>query len=200
MNREGRAEREQRFERLYRETAKNLLAFLARRTSNPEDATDLLAETYTIAWRRLDDIPEGTQATLWLFGVARNLLVKSGHRQRSQQGLVHDLTQELARLAAYRPETTDDGLTDKMQACLRKLPAKQREILLLTAWEGLKPREIAKITGSTANIVRVRLHHARQQLARELRPARTCESRSAQGRTPALPGHRGGNLARPKDR
>jgi RNA polymerase sigma-70 factor (ECF subfamily) len=44
-------------------------------------------------------------------------------------------------------------------------------VLLLAAWEGLKPREIAKVTNSTANVVRVRLHHARQQLARELRPA-----------------------------
>jgi RNA polymerase sigma-70 factor, ECF subfamily len=172
MNREDRAEREQRFEALYRATAKDLLVFIARRTPEPEEATDLLAEAYTVAWRRLDEIPPSTQATLWLFGVARNLLMKSSHQHRSQQNLVHDLTQELARLAAYRPETTDDGLTDKMQACLQRLPAKQREILLLTAWEGLKPREIAKITGSTANIVRVRLHHARQQLARELRPAR----------------------------
>ncbi len=173
MNREDRAERERRFEEIYRATARDLLAFIARRTPDPEEATDLLAEAYTVAWRRLDEIPPATQATPWLFGVARNLLMKSSHQQRSGQSLVHDLTQELARLAAYRPETTDDGLTDKMQACLQKLPTKQREILLLTAWEGLKPREIAKITGSTANIVRVRLHHARQQLARELRPART---------------------------
>jgi RNA polymerase sigma factor (sigma-70 family) len=173
MNREHQADRERRFEELYRSTAKHLLAFIARRTTEPEEATDLLAETYTVAWRRLDEIPPGTQATLWLFGVARNLLMKNAHQHRSQQNLVHDLTQELARLAAYRPETTDDGLTDKMQACLKRLPAKQREILLLTAWEGLKPREIAKITGSTANIVRVRLHHARQRLAQELRPART---------------------------
>jgi RNA polymerase sigma-70 factor, ECF subfamily len=128
---------------------------------------------YTVAWRRLDEIPPGIQATLWLFGVARNLLMKSSHQQRSQQNLVHDLTQELARLAAYRPETADEELTEKMTACLQRLPAKQREVLLLTAWEGLKPREIAKITGSTANIVRVRLHHARQQLARELRPTTT---------------------------
>jgi RNA polymerase sigma-70 factor (ECF subfamily) len=111
MNREDRAERDQRFEELYRATAKDLLAFIARRTPDPEEATDLLAEAYTIAWRRLDEIPPATQATLWLFGVARNLLMKSSHQQRSQQALVHDLTQELARLAAYRPQTTDDGLT-----------------------------------------------------------------------------------------
>jgi RNA polymerase sigma-70 factor, ECF subfamily len=172
MSEQGRAELEQRFDELYRSTAKDLLAYLARRTSDPEDATDLLAETYAIAWRRLNDIPPGRQATLWLFGIARNLLMKRGDQRRSQQRLVHDLTQELARLAAHRPEPTDQGLTDRMHACLQRLPAKQREILLLTAWEELKPREIAKVTGSTANIVRVRLHQARQQVARELRAGR----------------------------
>lgn len=173
MTHEDRMEREQQFNEIYRSTSKDLLVFIARRAADPEHATDLLAEVYTVAWRRLDAIPPGTQARLWLFGVARNLLMKSSHQQRSQQTLVHELTQELARLAAYRPETDDAALTDKLQACLQKLPTKQREILLLTAWEGLKPREIAKITGSTANVVRVRLHHARQQLARELRPAKT---------------------------
>jgi RNA polymerase sigma factor (sigma-70 family) len=170
MRSEDAAEREQRFEVLYQATAKNLLAFIVRRAADPEQAADLLAEAYTVAWRRLDEIPSGLQATLWLYGVARNLLMKSNGQQRSRQALVHDLTRELARLAAYRPETTDEGLTETMTACLARLPEKQREVLLLTAWEGLKPREIAKITGSTANVVRVRLHHARQQLARELRP------------------------------
>jgi RNA polymerase sigma-70 factor, ECF subfamily len=173
MNRQDRTSREARFEELYRSSAKDLLAFLTRRASGPEEATDLLAEVYIVAWRRLDKMPTDDGARLWLFGVARNLLMKSSQRHRSHQALVRDLTNELARLPAYQSDATDDGLNDKVRAGLEKLPVKEREVLQLTAWEGLKPREIAKVTGSTANIVRVRLHHARQQLARELRPART---------------------------
>ena len=70
----------------------------------------------------------------------------------------------------YESDATDDGLTNRVRACLQKLPETEREVLLLTAWEGLKPRRIAKVTGSTANLVRVRLHHARQRLAAELSP------------------------------
>ena len=103
MNREDRAERERRFEELYRATAKDLLAFIARRTPEPEEATDFLAEAYTVAWRRLDEIPPATQATLWLFGVARNLLMKSSHQHRSQQNLVHDLTQEAGTASGLPP-------------------------------------------------------------------------------------------------
>lgn len=70
----------------------------------------------------------------------------------------------------YESAATDDGLTDRVRACLQNLPETEREVLLLTAWEGLKPRQIAKVTRSTANLVRVRLHHARQRLAAELSP------------------------------
>jgi RNA polymerase sigma-70 factor (ECF subfamily) len=170
MSRQDPSSREVRFEALYRATAKDLLAFLTRRASDAEGATEILAEVYIIAWRRLDKVPPGDGARLWLFGVARNLLIKSNKRHHSHQALVHDLTIELTRLPVYQSETTDDGLNDMMRASLQNLPAKQREVLLLTAWEELKPREIAKVTGSTANVVRVRLHHARQRVARELRP------------------------------
>jgi RNA polymerase sigma factor (sigma-70 family) len=171
MSHPDQASREARFEDLYRSTATDLLAFLTRRASDPEEATDILAEVYLIAWRRLDSVPTDQGARLWLFGVARNLIMKDNQRERSHQALVHDITQELARLGACRPETTDGRLAEKTRACLEKLPAKQREVLLLNAWDGLKPREIAKMTGSTANLVRVRLHHARRALARELRPS-----------------------------
>ena len=170
MRRPTRSNPEACFEELYRSTAPDLLAFLARRASNPEEATDLLAEVYLVAWRRLDKVPTDQRARLWLFGVARNLIMKDAQRHQSHQALVRDVTHELARLAAYQPETVDEDLADRMRACLNNLPTTQREVLLLTAWEGLKPREIAKVTGATANQVRVRLHHARQALARELRP------------------------------
>lgn len=170
MNSQGHPSRDKRFEDLYRTTAADLLAFLTRRASDPEAAADLLAEVYLVAWRRLDKLPGDEGARLWLFGVARNLIMKNSQRQQSHQALISELTHHLTRLADYRPEATDDGHAERIRTGLDKLPAKQREVLLLTAWEGLKPREIAKVTGTTANIVRVRLHHARQALARELRP------------------------------
>jgi RNA polymerase sigma-70 factor (ECF subfamily) len=43
-----------------------------RRTDNADDAADVIAETFLTAWRRLDEIPAGDQARLWLYGVARH--------------------------------------------------------------------------------------------------------------------------------
>ncbi len=64
---------EQRFDQLYRETSDDVLGYLLRRVADgEEDAADALAETYAAAWRKLDTLPEGDRARLWLFGAARN--------------------------------------------------------------------------------------------------------------------------------
>lgn len=63
-----------RFEQLYRETYPALLGHLLRRVSGPTAAADVLAETYLVAWRRIQDVPVGGDARPWLFGVARRAL------------------------------------------------------------------------------------------------------------------------------
>jgi RNA polymerase sigma-70 factor (ECF subfamily) len=63
---------------------------------------------------------------------------------------------------------------------LAALPVRDREILTMTAWEGLTPKQIAAVMGTSANIVRVRLHRARALLRRQLeleRPVTRCSER-----------------------
>jgi len=155
------------FERLFRETRTDLLAYLLRRTAEPEDAADLLAETYLVAWGKIDAVPQGEQARLWLFGVARNLLLKGATRRRSRHVLAERLAVELR--GAVRPyDAAAEDERGALRAALSALSDRDREIVTLTAWEGLTPRAIAAITGSSANVVRVRLHRARARLRREL--------------------------------
>lgn len=153
------------FEQLFRCTRDDLLAYLLRRTASAEDAADLLAETYLIAWRKFDALPEGERARLWLFGVARNLLLKGAGARRSRSVLAERLAEELARAVPIE-EPGHDG--EALRAALSRLSERDREIVTLTAWEGLTPKQIAAVTGSSANIVRVRLHRARARLQREL--------------------------------
>jgi RNA polymerase sigma-70 factor (ECF subfamily) len=61
------------FEELVHETRDDLLAYAMRRAASPEDAADVLSETYLIAWRKLEQVPPGDSARLWLFGVAANV-------------------------------------------------------------------------------------------------------------------------------
>lgn len=159
------------FEQLFRDTRTDLLAYIMRRSPSAEDAADMLAETYLIAWRKLDAIPTDERARLWLFGVARNLLLKGASRRRSHHALVERLAGELR--SAHPPHTpVEDERSSALRAALAALPERDREILMLTAWEGLTPKQIAAVMGTPVNLVRVRLHRARTGLKRDIPPRR----------------------------
>jgi RNA polymerase sigma factor (sigma-70 family) len=144
-----------------------LLAYIVRRSKSAEDAADVLAETYLVAWQKLDVIPAGEQARLWLFGVARNLVLKSGSRRRSSHALAERLAGEL-RSAHPTHAPVEDERSSALRGALGMLSERQREVVLLAAWEGLTPKEIAAVTGAPVNLVRVRLHRGRTRLRREL--------------------------------
>lgn len=158
--------REARFERLVADTSSDLLAYAARRVESPEDAADVVAETFLIAWRKLDKLPRGDGSRLWLFGVARNVLKRGAHRERVEYAAVERLAVELRDSIAVA--SGDDARSSELRSSLEALPEPQREVLLLAAWEELTPREIAAVTGVPVNLVRVRLHRARARLQREL--------------------------------
>lgn len=154
--------REQRFERLFRETRADVMAYLVRRARTMEDAADALSETYTAAWRKLDSLPEGDRARLWLFGAARNELRMASRRERADDALITELAGELQAVHGERVQVADSE--EALWTALSGLSALNREILTLTAWEGLAPREIAAVLGLSPNVVRIRLHHARRDL------------------------------------
>jgi RNA polymerase sigma-70 factor, ECF subfamily len=153
---------EQRFTRLYQETRGDMLAYLVRRSRTVEDATDALAETYAAAWQKLHKLPEGQGARLWLFGAARNELRMAERRTQTANHLATDLADRL-RLSDGEPTHTDDN-TAPINAALGKLSRIDYEIITLTAWEVLTPREIAAVLGLSPNVVRIRLHRARSQV------------------------------------
>jgi RNA polymerase sigma factor (sigma-70 family) len=154
------------FEQLFQSTRKDLLAYIVRRASTSEDAADVLAETYLIAWQKLEAVPEGDRARLWLFGVARNVLLRDASRRSSGVLLLERLAGDL-RLA-YPPHAPPDEQAADVWAALAALAEMDREILTLAAWDGLTPTQIAAVLGCSPNLVRVRLHRARTRLKRQL--------------------------------
>ncbi len=156
--------RQSRFERLVAETSSDLLAYSLRRATSPEDAADVVAETFLIAWRKIDKLPPGAEARLWLFGVARNVLRRGSRKLRLEHDAVERLGRELRQ--AIAPAQSEESPV--LRSALAALPESQREVLLLAAWEELTPREIAAVTGVPVNLVRVRLHRARARLRGEL--------------------------------
>jgi len=160
--RNPRDARERRFNELYRATRVDVLSYLVRRARNLDDAADALSETYAAAWVKLDRLPEGDGARLWLFGAARIELLRAAERSRLSDSVITSLADEIrSTLSNHYPAV---GIDADLMTAMSHLSAQDQEILKLTAWEELTPREIAIVSGLSPNVVRVRLHRARRQL------------------------------------
>jgi RNA polymerase sigma factor (sigma-70 family) len=155
--------RTQRFEHMFRQNYPAVRGYALRRTS-PEAAQDAVSETFLVAWRRLDDVPE--DALPWLYGVARRVLAN----QRRSSGRAAALEQ---RLAGAEPALLGDpaervGEAEVVRAALARLPERDREALMLVAWHGLSGVRAARAAGCTRAAFAVRLHRARKRLADQL--------------------------------
>lgn len=168
---------EKRFDGLYRETSDDVFAYLARRSRTAEDAADALAETYAAAWRKLDSLPDGDQTRLWLFGAARNELRRTARRLRAEDDLGATLASDSRPSWEEGPDVADGD--DAMRDALTTLSGLDYEIVTLTAWDELTPREIAVVLGLSANVVRIRLHRARSNLRELLKRDQRLEARPA---------------------
>ncbi|WP_336026587.1 RNA polymerase sigma factor [Geodermatophilus sp. FMUSA9-8] len=150
-----------RFEELYRDTRTPLLAYLSRRAP-ADDAADLLAEVYLVAWRRRADLPAGDEQRLWLYGVARRLVAEHYRTSGTRADAEHE-----AGDAVNRPQSPPISARDTaVHRALDSLNDVDRELVTLTVWERLSPAEAARVVGISANTARVRLHRARARLGR----------------------------------
>ncbi|GAA3126348.1 RNA polymerase sigma factor [Streptosporangium carneum] len=158
-----------RFEIVYRETYGRITAYTVRRCASPQDAADVVAETFAIAWRRIGELPDGEEAALWLYGVARKVLANHRRGEFRRQARNVRLDTEMADLYGASP---DSGVELRAIAQIfQSLSDDDRELLSLVAWEGLDRQEIAVVLGLSRNAVRVRLHRARRRFARALAEA-----------------------------
>jgi RNA polymerase sigma factor (sigma-70 family) len=154
--------RTQRFETLFREHYPAVRGYALRRTS-PDAAQDAVAETFLVAWRRFEDVPE--DALPWLFGVARRVLAN----QRRSAGRSAALTDRLGATAAETGSHEEGvGEADALRSALARLSEQDREALMLVAWHGLSGVRAARAAGCTRAAFAVRLHRARRRLAAQL--------------------------------
>ncbi len=154
---------------MYRAHARRIFAYALRRTSRDE-ASDVVAETFLVAWRRLREVPDDPLP--WLIGVARNVVA---NRQRSSRRRM-DLSSKLAQEATSAPQAALDPaeMSDARHAihdALTRLRPWDQEALRLIAWDGLDHKQAAQAMGCTSSTFAVRLHRARRRFEAQLASA-----------------------------
>lgn len=160
---------EERFEALYLDNGDAVVGYCVRRLG-VDDGNDAAADVFVTAWRRLDACPQGDEARLWLFGVARRVVANKRRSAARRTTLLH-------RITSHRPDhvagpesiTVRNSEYDEVLAAIEKLPDKYREVIILSEWDGLGRDVIAELQGVQRSAIDQRMSRAYKKLDRLLR-------------------------------
>lgn len=163
-------DRRRRFEEIWGQHRLQLLAYCVRRVAAP-DAEDACAEVFLVVWRRLDRVPYPPETLLYLYGVAGRVLANQ-HRSTRRRSR---LDSRLASLGVTPPDEPIHVVvrSDEVQMvrnALSRLKPRDREIVMLDAWEKLTREQIAGVLGMTRAAVDQSIHRSYRRLGRVLAP------------------------------
>jgi RNA polymerase sigma-70 factor (ECF subfamily) len=156
------------FERVFDDAYRPLVAYARRRTGDESEADDVVAEVFTVAWRRrrerLGDSPPNGSELPWLYGIAANV-IRNQRRSRGRRLRLVERLEAQPRSPSIDPA---DVAATTLRAALDRLSFDDQELLRLVAWEGLTHAEIGSALGISTNAVGIRAHRARKRLEAEL--------------------------------
>ncbi len=167
---DGTPSADARFRSLYEEYYDPMRDYCLRRLPS-DDTNDALAEIFMVAWRRLDTVPDGDQARLWLFGVARKVIstTRRGARRRVRLAAKAIAIGDSASLAV---DTESLVVRRSQDAALMKaiatLKPDDQELVRLKAWEELSHTDIGEVLGISAHAVDMRLNRALRKVGKAM--------------------------------
>lgn len=166
------------FEELFREHARSVFRYVARRAAR-DDADDLTADVLAVAWRRRAEVPEGHELA-WLYRTAS--FTVANHHRKARPVLLEVL-----------PEGADQATPEllvvadtEVRAALATLSGRDREVLLLTAWDGVDGDGLAETLGISRGGADAALSRARARLRAAWESQGTGDPQDA-GRAGAVP-------------
>src|SRR5262245_54792253 len=125
-------ERRRRFEALFASYRSDVVAYCSWRAGSGGEAQDAAAEVFLTAWRRLDRIPDGDRARVWLYATARRVLANQRRSRRRRLALEERLVLEASVHDEPAAPSREETL---VREALGRLPVRDREALLLAEWE-----------------------------------------------------------------
>ncbi|HXW78714.1 MAG TPA: sigma-70 family RNA polymerase sigma factor [Acidimicrobiales bacterium] len=171
------------FEGFYANHCQAVTSYVRRRAGDAEFG-DIVAQVFCVAWRRFDIVPSPPEDRLWLYGVARRIV--ADHRRS-----VLRRTKLRQRLAGELAHTTDlpasfELLQSQVAAAMKRLSAREHEVLRLVVWEELSHAEAAARLGCSPNAVEIRYRRARVRFRAAFLAYTGAGSKEALAVTPAI--------------
>lgn len=157
----------------FRQEGPGLLGFFVRRVSPPEDAADLVSETFLAAWKsKQRDAVAPDLRRAWLYGIARKVLSQYRRGRRRRTALSERVRVSMgADLGANSVDPTgqfDPDLVEHVRDLVSCLSPLDREIIELVYWEGFTQEEVATVLGKPSATIRSRLSRVRAVLRDQL--------------------------------
>lgn len=168
-------------EELVRSQTGRLLSVARRMLRNEDDARDAVQEGFMSAFRALDNFNGNCKLSTWLHRIVVNAaLMKIRTRSRRPEDPIEDLLPHFLEDGHHAEPTShwsnanelieQRETRERVRAAIDRLPDSYRVVLLLRDIEELDTAETARALNLTPNTVKIRLHRARQALAKLLEP------------------------------
>lgn len=160
---EPAANARRRFEEAFDHHYADVVSFLRRRLP-AESVQDATADVFVVAWKRIDEFPDGLPRN-WLLGVAYRVASQAYRGARRKRRLEEELARQRQAVSAdIEAQAAARGEADVVFAAMQEISRSDRDLIRLAVLDGLSHAEIGEIIGTSTENVAVRLSRARQWL------------------------------------
>lgn len=161
----------QAFDWLMQRHLKSIYNLVVRMLGDREAAEDLVQDTFLSAFRSLANFRRECRIATWLHRIAVNKVLNHRARRRLKVVELDGEKQQVPDQHSSPARSLEEAELQKLlQRCVRELPENLRVVFVLRELEGKNYDEIAEILETTPENVRVRLHRAKKELLKRLRP------------------------------